>query len=159
MSAAAGPDGGRAREGVSVARVDAILEKLRAAGGRMTTGRRAIVHALLAAGDHHVTADELAATVQVDHPHVHLSTIYRTLDALEVIGVLDRVVLGTGGSVYHFSDQAHHHLVCKSCGNVVDVPPELVSSLATELEQRFRYSLDHSHLVISGRCERCLVAS
>ena len=152
-AAAAGDD--RMDELGQAGRVDEILEKLRDGGGRLTTGRRAIVQALLAAGDHHVTADELAAAVQVDHPHVHLSTVYRTLEALEGIGAVDRVTAGSGGSVYHFADRAHHHLVCKRCGSVVDVPQELVSSLADELARRYRFTVDHPHLVISGRCESC----
>ena len=152
-AAAAGDD--RVDECGRAGRVDEILEKLRDGGGRLTTGRRAIVQALLAAGDHHMTADELAAAVQVDHPHVHLSTVYRTLDALEVIGAVDRVNNGTGGSVYHFADRAHHHLVCKRCGSVVDVPHELVSPLADELSERYGFAVDHPHLVISGRCASC----
>ena len=74
--------------------MDAILDVLRADGGRITVGRRAIVHALLTAPDHHVTADDVAAMVQAEHPDVHLSTIYRTLEALERHGVVDRVGLG-----------------------------------------------------------------
>lgn len=151
MSSTAVPDHADDRDG----RVDGILDRLKANGGRLTTGRRAIVQALLAAGDHHLNADELAAAVQAEHPHVHLSTVYRTLDALELAGVLDRVALGTGSSVYHFTEHAHHHLVCKACGSVVDIPSDLVSSLTGELEQRFGYSLDQSRLVISGRCDRC----
>jgi Fur family ferric uptake transcriptional regulator len=140
------------------ARVDEILGRLKGNGGRLTTGRRAIVQALLAAGDHHLNADELAATVQAQHPHIHLSTVYRTLDALEVAGVLDRMALGTGGAVYHFTDHVHHHLVCKDCGAVVDIPPDLVSSLTGELQRRFGYDLDQARLAVSGRCERCRAA-
>lgn len=149
-------DGAAERPVVDVAsRVDDVLAKLRDHGGRLTTGRRVIVQALLTADDHHVTAEDLATAVQVEHPHIHLSTVYRTLDALEVAGVLDRVTVGTRGSVYHFADHAHHHLVCKSCGSVVEVPQELVASLADEVERRYRFSIDRPHLVISGRCEDC----
>src|SRR3546814_2143018 len=69
------------------AELERILSALRDDGGRVTTGRRAVVRALLTADDHHVTAEDIAATVQRDHPDVHLSTVYRTLEALESRGI------------------------------------------------------------------------
>ena len=99
----------------------AILELLRGEGGRVTTGRRAIVRALLTGPDHHVTAEDVARLVQAEHPDVHLSTVYRTLDTLEHHGVVDRINLGPGGAVYHLSDHAHHHLICEVCGAVIEV--------------------------------------
>src|SRR3546814_6984453 len=71
------------------AELERILSALRDDGGRVTTGRRAVVRALLTADDHHVTAEDIAATVQRDHPDVHLSTVYRTLAALAPRGRSD----------------------------------------------------------------------
>jgi Fur family ferric uptake transcriptional regulator len=136
-------------------RVDAILEVLRADGGRVTTGRRAIVHALLAAPDHHVTADDVAAMVQADHPDVHLSTVYRTLEALERLGIVDRVGLGPGGAVYHLTDHVHHHLVCEECGSVTEVPASVLASLAVDLSERYEFRLSDHHLALRGRCRNC----
>lgn len=81
-------------------RVEAILTLLRSDGGRITTGRRAIVTALLTAADHHLTADDVTGIVQAEHPDVHHSTIYRALEALEHHGVVARVYLGQSGAVY-----------------------------------------------------------
>jgi Fur family ferric uptake transcriptional regulator len=136
-------------------RIDALLDVLRADGGRITTGRRAIVTALVTAHDHHLTADAVAAAVQAQHPDVHLSTIYRTLDVLEQSGAVDRVNLGPGGAVYHLADRAHHHLVCDSCGTVVEVADDVFAPLAAELEQRHGFDLSGRHLSLSGRCSRC----
>ena len=92
-----------------------ILDRLRAEGGRVTTARRALILAMVAA-DGHMTAEDLAVSVQAAHPDVHRSTIYRTLDALERLGVVDHVHLGHGRAVYHLADEPHHHLVCEECG-------------------------------------------
>jgi Fe2+ or Zn2+ uptake regulation protein len=142
-------------EEVVADREEAILELLRADGGRVTTGRRAIVRALLAGPDHHVTAEDVAHTVQEDHPDVHLSTVYRTLDNLEQLGVVVRVNLGAGGAVYHLADHVHHHLVCESCGTVIEVPPTLVRSIARTVDDRYGFQLSGHHLVLTGRCEHC----
>lgn len=141
------------------AAVDAILAGLRAEGGRVTVGRRAIVRSLLTADDHHVTADELAAMVQAEHPDVHRSTVYRTLDALEELGVLDRISLGTGGSVYHLADHAHHHVVCNRCGAVSEVPPDAFDRLMGDLASRTGYRLDRPTVVVSGLCPSCQAAA
>jgi Fe2+ or Zn2+ uptake regulation protein len=142
-------------EDLAVERVDAILQALRSDGGRITTGRRAIVTALVTAPDHHVTADAVAAAVQADHPDVHLSTVYRTLDALERLGIVDRVNLGPGGAVYHLTHHAHHHLVCERCGAVTEVPEAVFASLAGELQARHGFRLSARHLSLSGRCAAC----
>ncbi len=134
---------------------EAILELLRADGGRVTTGRRAIVRALLTGPDHHVTAEDVTRIVQSDHPDVHLSTVYRTLDALEEHGVVDRVTLGAGGAVYHLTDHAHHHLVCDVCGAVIEVPDDVFSSLAQVLESRYDFAVSPRHLAVTGRCAKC----
>jgi Fur family ferric uptake transcriptional regulator len=133
---------------------EAILDLLRSDGGRVTTGRRAIVRALLTGPDHHVTAEDVARIVQAEHPDVHLSTVYRTLDALEVHGVVVRVNLGAGGAVYHLSDHAHHHLVCESCGAVFEVPDSVVRPVAADVDGRYGFELG-GQLVLSGRCASC----
>jgi len=135
--------------------VESILEEMRADGGRVTTGRRAIVRSLVAASDHHVTADDLAAQVQADHPDVHRSTVYRTLDSLEALGVLHRIPFGVGGAVYHLVDHAHHHLVCTRCGSVVEAPPGLFAPIAQRVEAETGFSLDRAHVMVSGVCAAC----
>ena len=135
--------------------LDVVLDRLRAQGGRVTAGRRAIVRALLTADDHHVTADALAATVQADHPDVHLSTVYRTLEALELVDVVDRINLGPGGAVYHLTARTHHHLVCDRCGSVSEADDAALDRLAADLRDRYGFALSPRHLTLHGRCRAC----
>lgn len=134
-----------------------VLALLTADGGRITTGRRAIVRALLGGPDHHVTAEDVAALVQIDHPDVHLSTVYRTLEALERVGVVDRVQLGATGSgaVFHLTDHAHHHLVCDDCGSVTEVAHSRLLPLARKVADEHGFELASRHLALSGRCSAC----
>jgi Fur family transcriptional regulator, ferric uptake regulator len=135
-------------------REEELLELLRGDGGRVTTGRRAIVRALLGGPDHHVTAEDVAGAVQDEHPDVHLSTVYRTLDALEALGVLERVNLGAGGAVYHLTDHDHHHLVCAECGSVTEAPADVFADAAVELERRYGFTVT-SRVQVSGLCAAC----
>ena len=135
-------------------RLDRILGELRASGGRITPARRALVTALLDA-DTHVTADDLAEVVQRSHPDVHRSTIYRTLDALEELGIVDHVHLGHGRAVYHLLDDPHQHLVCEVCQHVIEVPDELFRPLAETLARDYRFVLRSNHFAVLGRCAEC----
>jgi Fur family ferric uptake transcriptional regulator len=136
-------------------RVTALLELLRGDGGRVTTGRRAIVQALMTAPDHHVTAEDIADLVQADHPDVHLSTVYRTLDALERLGAVGRLNLGPGPAVYHLRDHVHHHFVCESCGVVIELEDGVVAPLVRSLADRYGFTVSPDQLTLSGRCAAC----
>lgn len=135
-------------------RRERILADLRQRGGRLTRARQALVDALLEA-DSHVTAEDLAESVQARHPEVHRSTIYRTLDALERAGIVDHVHLGHGRAVYHLSDDPHQHLVCEACGDVVEVPDRLFDDLAKNLRKRYGFTIRPNHFAVLGRCRAC----
>jgi Fe2+ or Zn2+ uptake regulation protein len=131
-----------------------ILALLRARGGRVTTCRRTILETFLGIGGH-VTADVLTARVQSAQPDVAESTVYRFMDELERLGVVDHVHLGHGPAVYHLSSDAHHHLVCDRCGTVVEVPDDVFAGLRTRLHADFGFSLQPRHFAVTGRCEAC----
>jgi Fe2+ or Zn2+ uptake regulation protein len=135
-------------------RLEEILQRLREDGGRLTTARRAVVTALLSAPGH-VTADDLATSVQVVQPEVNRSTVYRTLDALERLGVVVHSHLGHGGGVYHLADERHQHLVCESCGAVVEVPDALFAPLARTVRSRYGFTIEPGHFALVGTCAAC----
>lgn len=136
------------------AQIDAVLELLRARGGRVTSPRRAILEALMAR-EGHLTAEQLTSAVHDRQPDVDMSTVYRFLDELEKMGVIDHVHLGHGPAVYHFADDGHHHLVCEICGNVQEVPATTFDALRRRLRADFNFELHARHFAAPGRCENC----
>src|SRR5690349_3222508 len=116
-----------------------VLARFREAGGRVTTARRLVVRALLDA-ESHVTADDLAALVRASHPEVHLSTVYRTLESLEALGLVEHTHLGHGPAVYHVGG-AHQHLLCEQCGAIFDLDASCVAPLRDELREREGFEL------------------
>ena len=133
---------------------ETVLALLRARGGRVTTCRRAILETFLGTGGH-VTAEVLTARVQAGQPDVHGSTVYRFLDELERLGVVDHVHLGHGPAVYHLSTDAHHHLVCDRCGKVVEVPETVFDDLRGHLAEEFGFAVQPRHFAVTGRCREC----
>lgn len=135
-------------------RLDRILALLRERGGRVTSARRAVLTALLE-HEEHASADELATVVHASHPDVHLSTVYRTLDAFEQLGVVTHVHLGHGRAVYHLTDRIHHHGVCERCDRVVQLPLELFGQLHSRLREEFGFEVGPHHFALVGRCADC----
>jgi Fe2+ or Zn2+ uptake regulation protein len=135
-------------------RVEEILTRFTAAGGRRTASRQAIVEAVVGASGH-LTAEQIADEVQARFPSVNLSTVYRTLDALEELRVVDHVHLGHGRAVYHLTDQAHQHLFCESCERVEEIPVTKLQPLFGMLERQYGFELDRRHFAIVGRCRSC----
>ena len=103
--------------------------RLRSAGLRSTAQRRAVLQALFEA--RHATVDELAAEVQRTMPDISLSTIYRTLEALDEAGLVTHAHLHHGSPTYHSVDEEPHvHLVCTGCGAIGQQPISVAASLA-----------------------------
>ena len=141
---------------MSVDRLDRIVAKLRANGERVTDARVAVLHALLDSDAHeHRTAADIVAAAQRRDPQLHHATVYRTLDLLEHIGVVEHVHVEHGAVVFHLTDERHQHLVCESCGLVVDAPIEVVEDLAKELERTYRFHLHAGHSPLTGLCREC----
>ena len=138
----------------SEARLEETLSLVRGRGFRITTARRAVLQALVLGGSH-MTAEDLAAMVQKSHPDIHLSTIYRTLESMEEIDIVDHVHLGHGRAVYHLTTDTHQHLVCEVCGSVIETPSRTFEQLAIDLRSAYGFELRTHHFAVLGRCKIC----
>lgn len=134
--------------------VGAVLDRLRAKGGRATTARRLLLRSLFL-HPRHRTAEELALEVQSEAPEVHLSTVYRNLDELERLGVVAHVHLGHGPATYHVAPATHGHLVCEECGSVIEIEDKEFDPLAKRIENAHGFAIDPHHFALFGRCEGC----
>jgi Fe2+ or Zn2+ uptake regulation protein len=134
--------------------VEDILRALSAAGGRRTPARQAIAEAIVDAGSH-LTAEDIARRVRARFPSVNISTVYRTLESLESIGIVDHVHLGHGRAIYHLAHEAHQHLVCERCERVEELPAKRLGPFVRMLERDFGFELDRRHFAIVGICREC----
>jgi Fur family ferric uptake transcriptional regulator len=117
------------------------------------------VLAVLAEGDDHLTATDIAEAVRAEDPRAHLSTIYRTLERLRECGVVDHIHLAHGPVVFHLHRQVHHHLLCVGCGAVIDVTDDVFEPLTDSLARRYGFTLQPGHVALSGWCRDCASAS
>jgi Fur family transcriptional regulator, ferric uptake regulator len=129
-------------------------EQLRARGYRVTPQRQLVLEAVAELG--HATPEEIGTQVQQTARGVNISTIYRTLELLEQIGMVTHTHLGHGAPTYHLASESDHvHLVCRDCGRVTEVSPETIRPLITILEDQQGFETDVRHLTVFGRCAEC----
>jgi Fur family ferric uptake transcriptional regulator len=124
-------------------------ERFRARGMRWTAQRAEILAVVQRLG--HATPDEVAAHA----PDVDPATVYRTLEALEQVGLIGHAHLGHGAPSYRPADDSHIHVVCHVCGTVVDPPHDLARELVQRLADERGFTVDLPHLVVFGSCADC----
>ena len=129
-------------------------ERLRSHGYRITPQRQFVLEAVVALG--HGTPEEILAEVQRRSAGVNLSTVYRTLEVLEEVGLVTHVHIGHGAPTYHSADDdVHVHLVCSACDSVESVPADMVGSMTQALLADRGFATDVSHMTIQGTCRSC----
>lgn len=128
--------------------------ELRDKGLRLTPQRELVLQAVREL--EHATPEEVAEKVRQTHPGINLSTVYRNLETLENVGLVQHSHLGHGGVRYHAStEEIHAHLICESCGVIIEVPIEATALFTRALIDDYGFHTDIAHLAIAGRCESC----
>jgi Fur family ferric uptake transcriptional regulator len=130
------------------------MELLKAHGLRMTPQRRAIVAEILAT-DGHINPAEIARRVRERVPGVNPSTVYRTLDLLEDLGILSHAHLETGAEYHRSAEGRHVHLVCANCGAADSLSVAEAEALRKLIRRHHSFQPDFTHFAISGLCAEC----
>ena len=134
---------------------DETRTRLHARGLRWTPQRRALV-AVLAAAHGHVPTAEIVERCRALDPETTPSTVYRTLDVLEELGLVRHAHGPDGREEIHVLPAADHgHLHCDTCGERWEIGAEDAATLIGGLAERHGFRVDLSHLVVVGRCARC----
>lgn len=133
----------------------AIEELVRASGGRVTSGRRAVIDALLSS-DSWLTADDVLAAVRGAWPRANEAAVYRALESLEQLGVICHTHLGHTASHWHLATDPRQSLVCEACGRVVLVPAGWLGALHERIRDELGFVVAPDHFAWSGFCDRCV---
>ena len=128
--------------------------ELRSRGYRLTPQRQLVLEAVAALG--HATPEAIVQAVRETASGVNISTVYRTLELLEELGLVRHAHLAHGSPTWSVADSDDHvHLVCRGCGAVEEVERAAVAAIAEELERRRGFLVDLDHLTVFGRCRAC----
>ena len=130
-------------------------EVLRAHGYRITPQRQLVLEAVNTLG--HATPEELLGEVQRTAAAVNLSTIYRTLEVLEQVGLVTHAHIGHGAPTYHSVEQeAHIHLVCDTCSSVQSIHADAADVFVNLLRDKAGFETDVAHVSVHGQCAKCV---
>jgi len=128
--------------------------QLRARGFRITPQRMAILHVLRHEGTH-LSPAQVYKKARKDFPGLTEPTVYRTLEFLTKNGVARSSCANDGHLRYQIAGDDHHHIVCRLCGDQIEVEHALLESLYRKLESTSGYLRIDSHLTFYGLCPKC----
>ena len=141
------------------ARIEKIKQELQSQGYKLTPQREATVRVLLENEEAHLSAEDVFMLVKDKAPEIGLATVYRTLELLSELHVLEKMNFGDGVARYDLRDDNshhhHHHLICVQCGAVDEIMEDWLTSLEERLEQEFRFTVLDHRLDFQGICHRC----
>lgn len=127
---------------------------MRERGYRLTPQRELVLRAVDRLG--HATPDEVLAAVREESQAVNISTVYRTLELLEELGLVRHNHISDRAPTYHSTTTPDHvHLVCRECGAVTEVAPEIITPMTDKLEKEYSFVTDIGHLTVFGTCRSC----
>ena len=139
---------------------DGALARMRSETGRNGGARRIVVE-FLGGQDCCVSAQEIHDAVRAGGARVGIASVYRTLDRLDELGLVQRVDLGDGVSRFERADPRgdhHHHLVCDDCGKVEPFEDPVLEAAIADIAGGRGYDVAAHDVVLRGACGDCRAA-
>ncbi len=140
-----------------------LKEKLREKGLKVTNQRILVLSVLEQNDGRHMTAEDIYELVSADYPEIGLATVYRTLQLLWDIQLVDRLNLDDGCVRYEIGHllkgdarHNHHHLICRACNKVIPFGDDLLDDLERHIEDATGFHVLDHELKFYGLCRECL---
>lgn len=128
--------------------------RLRESGHRLTPQRELVLAAVETLG--HATPDEIYAEVRTHSAAINLSTVYRTLELLDELGLIHHAHLSDRAPTYHSTaGHEHSHLVCRQCRRVISVDRTDMEAALGPVADGHGFLPDYGHLTVFGSCADC----
>jgi Fur family ferric uptake transcriptional regulator len=104
----------------------------------------------------HLTASQILEEVRHSYPYVDASTVYRTLASARELKLVNETNMGSDDNQFEWTGkERHHHLICRSCGEVTSLDNSYLDGLASTLLEDQRFQADLDHFAIFGVCKGC----
>lgn len=137
----------------------AFEKVLKENGYKLTNQRKKVLEILQALEGQHLTADEIHRKVKVDSPEIGLATVYRTLQLLSELGIIDTLNLDDGFVRYEIGEldekHRHHHLICESCNTVIGIEDDLLDTIEERFSNEYGFKVTNHVVKFYGICEKC----
>ena len=126
------------------------IEAVREAGGRITPERKLLLRII--SDNAHLDASEIFLLAKEENPKISLSTVYRAVGLLKELEIVAADDLGEDHHHYEVQLEKHHHCVCLSCGEVVEIP---AADVIEALRQKAGFKVVGAKVELTGYCKAC----
>jgi len=144
-------------------RLDRIKKQLHAQSYKLTPQREATVKVLLEREEDHLSAEDIYLLVKEKAPEIGLATVYRTLELLLELQIVEKINFGDGVSRYDLRQEGlehfHHHLVCVECGSIQEIFENLLVDVEKKVEKEWGFQVQDHRLTFHGVCKQCQQAT
>lgn len=136
-------------------------EILREKGLKVTAQRRLVLEAVASHPGQHLTAEEIYGLVRDRYPEIGLATVYRTVQVLMDLQVIDKVSFGDGLARYELAVEDdgnhhhHHHAICQKCGAVLSIEEDLLDTLEQAVFDATGFRVTDHEVKLYGYCKKC----
>lgn len=118
------------------------------------TRQRALILDIIQQG--HFDADEIYVLARKQNPRISLSTVYRTLQKLKQLGVIDEHHFDEAHHHYELkSSEEHYHLICLSCGKITEFQHPMEKYINEKIPAAKKFKIVSTEVKVSGYCETC----
>ena len=136
-----------------------IKKKVHEASYKLTPQRETTVLVLLENEKDHLSAEEIYMLAKLKSPDIGLATVYRTLEMLTELKILDKISFNDGLARYDMRKEGakhfHHHLLCLECGDIEEIEDDLLGEVEHVVESRFQFKVSDHRLTFHGVCKDC----
>ena len=124
--------------------------------GTRVTSQRALILEIIRRGQGHLDADEIYRRARKSQPRLSLSTVYRTVQALKKLGLIEELHFDDSHHHYEVKPSTeHHHLVCLGCGKVIEFAYPLSRHVKRNIAEAKDFDIVETELRMKGYCSRC----
>ena len=141
---------------------DDFKKILKEKGLKITKQRMVVLKALASCEDKHLTAEEIYEIVKADFPEIGLATVYRTIQLLVELDLVESIQLGDGYVRYEIGKfqgeetHYHHHLICLECGKIISFRDDLLDELEARIMESASFQVINHEVKLYGYCKECL---
>ena len=138
-----------------------VKDLLREKGLKVTSQRLMVLNILSAHGDEHLTVEEIYDLAKEESPEIGLATIYRTVQVLLELHVIEKVTFDDGFARYELngeetgSGHRHHRAICTQCGKVYSLETDLLDTLEKQVFESLGFEVTDHEVKLYGLCSAC----
>ncbi len=138
-----------------------VIALLKGRGLKVTGQRLLVLNIMAAHSDEHLTAEEIYDLAKISRPEIGLATIYRTVQVLLELHIINKVTFDDGYARYELtgedcpSGHRHHHAICTACKRVYSLETDLLDKLEQQVFRSIGFEVTNHEVKLYGLCESC----